>query len=347
MTRVVGQGRHDGGGSSRRCSCAGAAAPVTRAGIVSVPGRAGRVIAGIETGGTKVVCGVAKRSAPHEIVSSRRFPTSTPEVTIAEINAFLSEAALGEPVDALGIGTFGPVNVVAELPRYGWITGTPKPGWADTDLLGGIDLAAQVPTALLSDVSGAALGEQRRGAGVGVASIGYATFGTGVGVGLVVQGQVLHGNGYPELGHLLVRRHPLDDFVGCCPLHGDCAEGLASGPAVLARWGASSSSLPARTRPRAFEILGFYVAQVAAAAAYAAGSERVVLGGGVLKAPGLFEAANQQLPIVTGGPGAGHAAALDAPDFLRRPVLGELSGLLGAIAAAADLLPARSPHRAS
>lgn len=305
------------------------------------------MIAGIETGGTKVVCGVARRSAPHEVVGSRRFPTSTPDETIREINAFLTEAAVGEPIDALGIGTFGPVNVVAELPRYGWITGTPKPGWADTDLLGGIDLAARVPTALLSDVSGAALGEQRWGAGVGVGSIAYATFGTGVGVGLVVQGQVLHGNGYPELGHLLVRRHPLDDFVGCCPLHGDCVEGLASGPAVLARWGANSSSLPAHLRPRAFEILGFYLAQVAAAAAYAAGSERVVLGGGVLKAPGLLDAATQQLPLVTGGRGAGHAATLDVPDFLCLPALGEFSGLLGSIAAAADLLPARSADRVS
>ncbi len=303
------------------------------------------MIAGIETGGTKVVCGVARRSAPHEVVSSRRFPTGTPAQTLRQINAFLTEAAAQEPLDALGIGTFGPVNVVPELAGYGWITGTPKPGWSDTDLLGRIDLAARVPTALLSDVSGAALGEQRWGAGAGIGSLAYATFGTGVGVGLVVEGHVLHGNGYPELGHLLVRRHPLDDFVGCCPLHGDCVEGLASGPAVLARWGVDASSLPGNLRVQALEILGFYLAQVAAAAAYATGSERVVLGGGVLKAPGVFEAAVQQLPIVTGGRGAGHAASLDEPEFLRRPALGELSGLLGSIAAAADLLPARSADR--
>ncbi len=103
------------------------------------------MIAGIETGGTKVVCGLARRDTPNEVVSSRRFPTGTPGATIREINAFLTEAAVAEPIDALGIGTFGPVNVIAELPRYGWITGTPKPGWADTDLLGSIDLPRGCP----------------------------------------------------------------------------------------------------------------------------------------------------------------------------------------------------------
>jgi fructokinase len=298
------------------------------------------MIAGVETGGTKVVCGVADREAPQRILRTERFPTTTPGETIGRINAFLAEQAASEPIEALGVATFGPVNVSPDEPRYGWITGTPKREWTDTPLLERIDVAAAVPAAVLSDVSGAALGEQRWGAGAGRRSIAYGTVGTGIGVGLVVQGAVLHGNGFPELGHLLVRRHPEDGFAGSCPFHGDCLEGLASGPAVLGRWGADASSLPADVRGQALEILAFYLAQAVATVAYAVGIERMVLGGGVLKAPGLLEEVRRQLPVVTGGPGGGHAATLDAPDFVVPPALGDLSGLSGALAAAADLLPA-------
>jgi fructokinase len=302
--------------------------------------RVDRVIAGIETGGTKVVCGIARRAAPQVVLEERRFPTTTPAETLGAINAFLVEVARTASVDALGIASFGPINVSPDRPRYGWITGTPKPGWADTPLLERIPQAASVPTAMLSDVSGAALGEQRWGAGAGHRSIAYATFGTGVGVGLVVDGAVLHGNGYPELGHLLVRRHPRDDFAGSCPFHGDCLEGLAAGPAVLGRWGVDASSLPSRQKGEAFEILGFLIAQVVAAVAYTVGVERVVVGGGVLKAPGLLDEARRQLPLVTGGPKAGHGIVAEPADFVVPPALGDRSGLLGAIAAAEQLLSA-------
>jgi fructokinase len=292
------------------------------------------VIAGIETGGTKVLCGVVAEDRPEHLLATRRIPTTTPDETTRAINAFLAEAAGTEPISALGVASFGPVNVERDGPRWGWVTGTPKAGWADTDLLGRIELAGRVPTAMLSDVASAALGEQRWGAGAGRARVAYATFGTGVGVGLVLDGRLLHGNGYPEMGHVLVRRHPLDTFAGSCPFHGDCLEGLASGPAVLGRWGADTSSLSSEERDAAFEILGWYIAQLAATTAYTVGVDRFVVGGGVLKAPGLLEAARAQLPRVTGGPGASHAASLDAPDLLAPPLLGDFSGVLGAVAAA-------------
>ncbi|WP_375388258.1 ROK family protein [uncultured Amnibacterium sp.] len=296
------------------------------------------MIAGIETGGTKVVCGVADPADPGGLLESRRFPTTTPGETTARIEAFLVEADERHGIDAVGIATFGPVNVETALPRYGWITGTPKPGWANTKLLERIGATSRKPTALLSDVSGAALGEQRWGAGRDVSSVAYATFGTGVGVGVVIGGRVLHGNGFPEFGHLLVRRHPLDDYVGGCPFHGDCLEGLTAGPSVTARWGTDSSSLHPRIRQQAFEILGYYIAQTVAAVAYSTGVQRVVLGGGVMKAPGLLDEARRQLPVVTGGPHAGHAIPGDAFEFMVEPGLGELSGVLGAVAAAQALL---------
>ena len=297
------------------------------------------MIVGIETGGTKVICGAATEGRPQELVRDLRIPTTTPDETTAAINAFLEEIREIEPVTALGVASFGPVNVEPDKPRWGWVTGTPKPGWADTDLLGRIRMTAEVPTVLLSDVASAALGEQTWGAGAGVPRVAYATFGTGVGVGFCLDGRVLHGNGYPEMGHLLVRRHPRDDYEGSCPFHGDCLEGLASGPAVLGRWGSDASSLDAGIRAQALDILAFYIAQLAAATAYTTGVERFVVGGGVLKTPGLFDAVVERLPGVTGGPGASHAASLDEPGFLASPALGDHSGVLGAIAAALALPP--------
>jgi fructokinase len=297
------------------------------------------VIVGIETGGTKVVCGAASESLPQQLVRDVRIPTTTPDDTTAAINAFIDDVSTIEPITVLGVASFGPVNVEPGEPRWGWVTGTPKAGWADTDLVGRIAIAASVPTFMLSDVASAALGEQTWGAGAGVARIAYATFGTGVGVGLCFDGRVLHGNGYPEMGHLLVRRHPRDGYEGSCPFHGDCLEGLASGPAVLGRWGSDASSLDEGTRSDAIEILGFYVAQLAAATAYTTGIQRFIVGGGVLKTPGLFDAAVAQLPLVTGGPGASHASSLDQPGFFASPALGDHSGVLGAIAAARALLP--------
>lgn len=304
------------------------------------------MIAGIETGGTKIVCAVSRTNAPQEIVATRRFPTLSPTETIRSINDFLTEMDELEPLEALGIASFGPLNVSQTEDRYGWITGTPKTGWMNTDLLGRITASARLPTVVLSDVSGAALGEHRWGAGLGAHSLAYATFGTGVGVGIVLHGSVFHGNGYPELGHILVRRHPWDDFEGSCPFHGDCLEGLTAGPSVLARWNSDTSSLPDVVRPRAFTILGWYIAQVVATVAYTSGVDRVVIGGGVLKAPGLLDEARRQLPLVTGGPHAGHAIATDPFDFMVEPVL-EDSGLLGALAAASDLAPARQTESAA
>jgi fructokinase len=296
------------------------------------------VIVGIETGGTKVLCGVVSESRPQELVRDIRIPTTTPDETTAAINAFIDEVSAIEPVTALGVASFGPVNVEPGKPRWGWVTGTPKPGWADSDLVGRIRIAAEVPTFMLSDVASAALGEQTWGAGAGVDRVAYATFGTGVGVGLCLDGKVLHGNGYPEMGHLLVRKHARDDYEGACPFHGDCLEGLASGPGVIGRWGTDASSLDEEKRAEAVDILAFYIAQLAAITAYTTGVERFIVGGGVLKTPGLFDAVVAQLPRVTGGPGASHAASLDQPGFLATPALGDHSGVMGAIAAARELL---------
>lgn len=294
------------------------------------------MIVGIETGGTKVICAAADAASPAEPVLTRRFPTTTPDETIGRIRDFVAEAAADSPVQAVGVASFGPVDAQVGSDRYGWITSTPKAGWSDTDLLGRVRPDG-VPAAFVSDVVGAAVGEQRWGAGRGTAGLGYATVGTGVGVGLIVDGRPIGGDGWPELGHLLVRRHPDDDYAGNCPFHGDCLEGLAAGPAVSGRWGVDASSFPLEVRDTAFAILASYLAQMSYTVVLATGAERMVLGGGVMLAPGLLEAVRAELPRMAGGYGPAQLSG-DPRDLLVAPAIAGSSGVVGALTLAADLL---------
>lgn len=297
------------------------------------------MIAGIETGGTKVICAIAEDHAPQSIAALRRIPTTTPEQTTAEINAWLSATLGDSTLTSLGIAGFGPLVTTPGSPSWGWITATTKPGWTNVNLVGLIHASATTPTQVVTDVAGAALGEHTAGAGRGHGNVAYATFGTGVGVGVLVDGQPFSSAG--ELGHILVRRHPLDRFDGVCPFHGDCIEGLASGPAILQRWGANASSLSASAAAEAREIEAYYIAQLVAAVMYTLGSSRVIVGGGVLKTPHLLGAVRTQLDLVTGGSGAGHGREYIATDVVVRPALGDQSGVRGALELASRALTAR------
>jgi fructokinase len=295
------------------------------------------MIVGIETGGTKVVCAAGRAEAPDRPVLNRRFPTTDPAETIGRIRDFIAEAGADEPVEAIGVASFGPVDADPSSPRFGWITTTPKPGWADVDLLARVNPEG-VPAAFVSDVLGAAVGELRYGAGRDASSLAYATIGTGVGVGIVVDGRPIGGDGWPEVGHLLVRRHPADDFAGACPFHGDCLEGLTAGPAVLQRWGVDASSFPAEVRDERLAILASYIAQMAYSVALTVGAERVVLGGGVMLAPGLLEATRAALPDLARGYGPASLSTRDPADVLVAPGVEGSPGVVGAMALAADLL---------
>jgi fructokinase len=295
------------------------------------------MIVGIETGGTKVVCAAATATAPDQPLLTRRFPTTDPEETIGRIRAFVAEVGSDGPVEAIGVASFGPVDADQASPRFGTVTTTPKPGWADVDLLGRVSTEG-VPVAFVSDVVGAAVGELRYGAGRGTTSLAYATIGTGVGVGMVVDGRPLGGDGWPEVGHLLVRRHPADRFEGNCPFHGDCLEGLTAGPAVLERWGVDASSFPSGERDEAFAILASYIAQMAYSVILTVGAQRVVLGGGVMLAPGLLEATRAALPELARGYGPAALSSSDPRDVLVPPAIVGSSGVVGALALAADLL---------
>lgn len=291
--------------------------------------------AGIEGGGTKFVCTVG--TGPDDLRATTTVPTTTPDETLGSVIAFLQEQdERGPAIEGLGVASFGPVDLRGDSPTYGSITTTPKPGWAGTDVVGRLRKAFDVPIAFDTDVNGAAYGEQRWGATRGLRTSVYVTVGTGIGGGAVVEGRPLHGLLHPEMGHLLVRRHPDDPHTGSCPYHGDCLEGLASGPAIRDRYGRPADQL-GDDLPGAIDLVSSYLGQMAAATVVILSPERMVFGGGVMNLPGLIEAVRQRTVDYLGGYVAAAALSEGIDDYIVPPGLGGRSGILGALALAEDI----------
>ncbi|MET0240578.1 MAG: ROK family protein [Sphingobium sp.] len=281
----------------------------------------------IEAGGTKFIAGIVRDD--RTILAETRIPTTTPDETIGRTLHWLKEQACGR-IAAIGIATFGPAGVDPSAPDWGCITTTPKPGWQGTDMAGPFAAAFGVPVGFDSDVNGAVMAEARWGAAQGHRMAVYVTLGTGIGGGAALDGRPLRGRSHPEMGHIPVRRDPADGaFAGTCPFHGDCLEGLASGPAIIARWGVPLSDLPP-DHP-GHTIIAGYVAQLCVTLEAMLSPGRIVIGGGVADTPGLIEAIRAHAAIRAGGyfPGFDPAAIVS-------PGLGERSGLMGALALAQD-----------
>ncbi len=276
----------------------------------------------IEAGGTKFVC--ARGTGPDDLELAQ-IPTTTPVETLAGAVAFFRK----QPVAAIGIGSFGPVDLRRDSPAWGHITSTPKAGWRDYDLAGAVRNALGVPVAFDTDVNAAALGEARWGAGRGLTDFLYITVGTGIGGGALVHGSVIHGHSHPEMGHIRVPRdRARDPFGGCCPYHGDCLEGLASGPALEARWGCPPEMLPAEHAAWALE--AHYLALAIQTWMCVLSPQRIVLGGGVMQRQRLFGMIREELAELLGG----YVPACD----IVAPQLGPRAGVLGALALAEQCL---------
>ncbi|MFC6083981.1 ROK family protein [Sphaerisporangium aureirubrum] len=287
----------------------------------------------IEAGGTKWVCAVA--DAEGRLLTTGVIPTTTPADTVGAAVRFFRRHG---PPAAIGVGTFGPVDLRPDSPLYGHITTTPKPGWAYTDVVSPLRAALDVPVGLDTDVNAAALGEWRRGAGAGLGTLAYMTVGTGIGVGVVVRGRPLHGLSHPEFGHIRVPRDAeADPFAGSCPFHGDCLEGLASGAAMRRRWGRPPEELD---DARAWELEAGYLALAVVNLTYALSPERVVLGGGVAKHPPLIALVRARVAGLAAGypavPALTDPRAMD--EYLVAPSLGDHSGVVGAVELARDAL---------
>jgi fructokinase len=286
---------------------------------------------GIEAGGTKWVCGVADR--PAEPLATETFPTTSPAETVARAVRFFTENG---PVDVLGVGAFGPVDIHRSSPTWGTITTTPKPGWADTDLVGALRSGLGVPIALDTDVGAAAFGEWRWGAATGLDTFCYITVGTGIGGGAVANGRILHGLLHPELGHMRIPHdRARDPFDGTCPYHGDCLEGLASGEAIRRRWGQAGPQLADRA---AWELEAEYLALALVNVICVLSPQRIVVGGGVAKHPTLLPLVRRRVrELLARYLRAPELTEPDASDrYITPPGLGDGSGVIGALGLAQD-----------
>ena len=234
----------------------------------------------VETGGTKIVCAVGDIDG--NITERMTMPTDVPDVSVPKVIDFFRD----KDIDAVGIGAFGPIDVIPGSPGYGHIRKCERMGWSGYDLLGTICRELGVPGDMDTDVNTACLGEYTFGAGKGADILLYITVGTGIGVGITIGGKLLHGMMHPEGGHVAAIRHPDDDFEGTCPFHGDCIEGLACGPAIKGRWGKEGRELEGR--PEVWEMESHYLAQLVRNCMMTVAPNRIVMGGGVMQQAQLF-----------------------------------------------------------
>lgn len=282
---------------------------------------------GVELGGTKVMCVIG---AGAEILAAERLPTRDPRSTLdAAIDFFRRGTAAGSTLHAIGIASFGPVELRRESPLWGHVTETPKPGWARVDVAGRIADALGLPVAFDTDVNGAALAEGRHGAARGLHTFVYLTVGTGIGGGAVVGGRPAHGLVHPEMGHVSVPRRPGDDYRGRCPFHGDCLEGMASGPALGERFGGPVETLGPAARDEAAALGAWYLAAGLRNVVYTLAPERIVVGGGVAQLPGLVPRIRERLRELI-GPYPGLPEHADDA-FVVPAELGERAGAIGAL----------------
>ena len=286
----------------------------------------------IEAGGTKFICAIG--TGHGAIIEDTRIDTRDPDGTLREVLRYFDAAqSRSRPIRAFGPAAFGPIELRRDAPRYGFITSTPKPGWRDTDLLGTLTRALGRPIGFDTDVNAAALAELRWGAGAGLNSVIYVTVGTGIGGGVIHHGLPVHGLLHPEIGHVPVRRHPADAaFPGVCPYHRDCLEGMASGPAILARTGRQLAQ-SAVTDP-IWDIEADYLGQLAAQLVLMHSPQRILLGGGVMEQQRLFPAVRARM--LHWLQDYLRLDELHDAAFLVPPGLGPAAGICGALALAID-----------
>ncbi|HWO78178.1 MAG TPA: ROK family protein [Bacillus sp. (in: firmicutes)] len=281
----------------------------------------------IEAGGTKFVCAVGDEIG--NIVEKTMFPTTTPEETFSKVYEFFNN----KEIDSLGIGSFGPIDIDPHSKKYGFITSTPKPGWSQVDFVGTMRQKLNVPVGFDTDVNAAALGEVQWGAAKGLDSCLYMTVGTGIGVGAIVDGKTLKGFTHPEMGHILVRKNEADKFQGVCPYHGDCLEGVASGPAIEARWGKKGQELA--NDPEVWELEADYLAQALMAYTLILSPHRIVVGGGVMKQTQLFPLIRKKVAEKLNGYVQHPNILENIEEWIVPPGLGDEAGVKGALALAA------------
>ncbi|PID84953.1 MAG: fructokinase [Chloroflexi bacterium] len=289
-----------------------------------------KLIGGIEAGGTKFVCAVGR--GPDDLRDEVRFPTTTPAETLGKAIAYFKEmSAKHGSLSALGIAAFGPLDPNPGSPTFGYITTTPKPHWGNVDVVGTMQKEFDVPVGFDTDVNGAAWAEHLWGVAQDVDNLIYLTIGTGVGGGVIANGELVHGLIHPELGHIsLPHDWEKDPYPGRCPYHGDCLEGMAAGPAIGDRWQKPAYELPA-DHP-AWELEAHYLALALRTFICTLSPERIVLGGGVMEQPQLFPLVREKTQAYLHGYVQAPAILDDMDSYIVPPGLGNKAGVLGSFA---------------
>ncbi|WP_121613429.1 ROK family protein [Mesobacillus foraminis] len=288
------------------------------------------MLGAIEAGGTKFVCAVGDENG--KVADRIQIPTTIPGETLPKVIDFFKPYSL----DAIGIGSFGPIDVNRESPTYGHIMSTPKPGWKDFSLVQTFKDAFDVPIGFHTDVNAAALGEATYGAAEGLDSCLYITVGTGIGAGAIVQGQLLQGYSHPEMGHILVKRHSEDPYLGGCPYHGDCLEGLAAGPAIEERW--SEKGIHLADREEVWKLEGYYIAQALMQYILILSPKKIILGGGVMNQKQVFPHIYQHLEEFL----KGYVSLPELSEYIVSPALGNDAGIIGSLLLAHQALTEKS-----
>lgn len=283
----------------------------------------------IETGGTKMVCAVGDEYG--HILEQISFPTGEPEETMKQVTGWFKD----KDIQAVGIASFGPVDLDRNSPTYGYITSTPKPGWAFFDLVGAVVKQLGVPAGFDTDVNGSLLGEMTYGCAQGLSDALYLTVGTGIGAGIMTNGKLLHGMLHPEAGHIPVAVRADDTYKGKCPYHGTCLEGMASGPAIEERWGAPGKDLA--DRPEVWDLEAYYIAQALAAYIMILSPQKIILGGGVMHQTSLFPLIRTKVKEILNGY-LKTKELEDMDSYIVPASLNDDQGILGCIKLAMDAL---------
>ncbi|HJB24471.1 MAG TPA: ROK family protein [Candidatus Jeotgalibaca pullicola] len=277
------------------------------------------LVGAIEAGGTKFVCAIGNEK--NEIIERVSFPTTTPEETLRSVFNFFDQYSLA----SIGIGSFGPIDINESSDTYGYILSTPKIPWKNFNFLGAMKERYSIPIGWTTDVNAAALGESKLGAAKGLKNTMYITIGTGIGAGAIVNGELLAGIGHPEMGHLLVRPHDKDGYEGFCPYHGNCLEGMAAGPSINGRLGRAGKDVDVDHEVWGF--MSYYIGQALVAYTVILRPERIVLGGGVMNAPGMLEKVKKQFSSLL----ANYVPIPELDNYLVKPGLGDNAGITGSI----------------
>ena len=285
----------------------------------------------IEAGGTKFVCVVA--SGPGEVVDEIRYPTTTPDETLGRAIQFFKPFVDSGQIGAVGVGAFGPLDLDPDSSTYGYITATPKPGWSNADVRGTLQRTLNIEVAIDTDVNAAGLGEFTWGASRGQDPSLYLTIGTGIGGGYIKDGRSLLGLLHPEMGHIRIpHNHELDPFLGACPFHGDCFEGLASGPAIEKRLGVKGASVP--ETDAFWDLEAEYIASALVNFIVTLSPRKIILGGGVMQRDFLFPKVRRRVLELLNGYVVSKTLLENIDHYIVPPGLGNQAGSMGAIALA-------------